>query len=142
MSGRPGTGTGTSVLGNGGIRAPLIERAGFGEPFGQDRLDEWLREVAPSIELQRWYGHRPQRFGEFRRRYPVRVAGADLPARPDQHALVDLAVLAWRLLVDSAADDLGHDASSGRFRSGSTLLVCEFIAFWVRGWCGDRWVPW
>ncbi|MFI2207116.1 DUF488 domain-containing protein [Streptomyces sp. NPDC020192] len=31
-------------------------------------LDEWLREVAPSVELQRWYGHHPQRFGEFRRR--------------------------------------------------------------------------
>ncbi|MER6065030.1 DUF488 family protein [Streptomyces sp. NPDC001792] len=25
-------------------------------------------KAAPSIELQRWYGHRPQRFGEFRRR--------------------------------------------------------------------------
>ncbi|MGW3815357.1 SLAC1 family transporter [Streptomyces sp. NPDC005046] len=32
-------------------------------------LDEWLPEVAPSAELQRWYGHNPQRFGEFRRRY-------------------------------------------------------------------------
>ncbi|MER6069725.1 DUF488 family protein [Streptomyces sp. NPDC001817] len=32
-------------------------------------LDEWLREVAPSVELQRWYGHHPQQFGEFRRRY-------------------------------------------------------------------------
>ncbi|WP_433448772.1 DUF488 family protein [Streptomyces sp. CA-142005] len=27
------------------------------------------RGVAPSIELQRWYGHHPQRFGAFRRRY-------------------------------------------------------------------------
>ncbi|HVV19411.1 MAG TPA: DUF488 family protein [Pseudonocardiaceae bacterium] len=32
-------------------------------------LDEWLREVAPSTELRRWYGHDPARFAEFRRRY-------------------------------------------------------------------------
>ncbi|MFF2363865.1 DUF488 family protein [Streptomyces sp. NPDC058122] len=32
-------------------------------------LDEWLREVAPSPELQRWYRYDPLRFGEFRRRY-------------------------------------------------------------------------
>ncbi|KNB53984.1 DUF488 domain-containing protein [Streptomyces caatingaensis] len=32
-------------------------------------LDEWLRDVAPSTELRRWYGHRPDRFPEFRRRY-------------------------------------------------------------------------
>jgi uncharacterized protein YeaO (DUF488 family) len=33
------------------------------------RLDEWARELAPSDELRRWYGHDPERFEEFRRRY-------------------------------------------------------------------------
>ncbi|GAA1539068.1 DUF488 family protein [Dactylosporangium maewongense] len=33
------------------------------------QLDEWLRDVAPSTELRRWYGHEPGRFDEFRRRY-------------------------------------------------------------------------
>ncbi len=33
------------------------------------RLDEWLRDVAPSTELRRWYGHEPGRFDEFRERY-------------------------------------------------------------------------
>jgi uncharacterized protein YeaO (DUF488 family) len=32
-------------------------------------LDEWMKEVAPSTQLRRWYGHRPERFTEFRRRY-------------------------------------------------------------------------
>jgi uncharacterized protein YeaO (DUF488 family) len=32
-------------------------------------LDEWLRDVAPSTELRRWYSHEPSRFSEFRRRY-------------------------------------------------------------------------
>ena len=39
------------------------------------RLDAWLRELAPSDDLRRWYGHDPERFEEFRRRY-VRELGA------------------------------------------------------------------
>ena len=33
------------------------------------RLDEWARDVAPSTELRKWYGHDPEKFPEFRRRY-------------------------------------------------------------------------
>ena len=33
------------------------------------RLDEWARDLAPSRELRRWFGHDPARFEEFRRRY-------------------------------------------------------------------------
>ncbi|HKI44778.1 MAG TPA: DUF488 family protein [Balneolales bacterium] len=33
------------------------------------RLDEWLKEIAPSAELRKWFGHNPDKFGEFRRRY-------------------------------------------------------------------------
>ena len=36
---------------------------------GGRRLDEWLRDIAPSTELRRWYSHKPDRFTEFRRRY-------------------------------------------------------------------------
>jgi len=32
-------------------------------------LDEWCKDVAPSDELRKWYGHDPGRFAEFRRRY-------------------------------------------------------------------------
>jgi uncharacterized protein YeaO (DUF488 family) len=32
-------------------------------------LDEWSKDVAPSTELRRWYGHDPEKFDEFRRRY-------------------------------------------------------------------------
>jgi uncharacterized protein YeaO (DUF488 family) len=35
----------------------------------QAHLDEWARELAPSSELRRWFGHDPARFAEFRRRY-------------------------------------------------------------------------
>jgi uncharacterized protein YeaO (DUF488 family) len=32
-------------------------------------LDEWYRVVAPSTALRTWYGHAPERFEEFGRRY-------------------------------------------------------------------------
>ena len=32
-------------------------------------LDEWCKDVAPSTELRRWYGHDPAKFAEFNRRY-------------------------------------------------------------------------
>jgi uncharacterized protein YeaO (DUF488 family) len=38
------------------------------------RLDEWARELAPSTELRRWFGHDPARFEEFRRRYLEELA--------------------------------------------------------------------
>ena len=38
------------------------------------RLDEWARELAPSPELRRWFGHDPSRFEEFRRRYRGELA--------------------------------------------------------------------
>jgi uncharacterized protein YeaO (DUF488 family) len=33
------------------------------------RIDEWARDLAPSDDLRRWFGHDPQRWAEFRRRY-------------------------------------------------------------------------
>jgi uncharacterized protein YeaO (DUF488 family) len=32
-------------------------------------MDAWMKDVAPSTELRRWYGHRVERWEEFRRRY-------------------------------------------------------------------------
>ena len=41
------------------------------------RLDKWARELAPSSELRRWFGHDPARFEEFRRRYRNELAAHD-----------------------------------------------------------------
>ena len=41
-------------------------------------IDCWLKEIAPSSELRRWFGHDPSRWEEFRRRYR-----AELSARPE-----------------------------------------------------------
>jgi len=39
------------------------------------RLNGWLRELAPSDALRRWFGHDPSRWAEFRRRYREELAG-------------------------------------------------------------------
>lgn len=33
------------------------------------RLDEWLKEIAPSDDLRKWFGHDPARWDDFRKRY-------------------------------------------------------------------------
>jgi uncharacterized protein YeaO (DUF488 family) len=33
------------------------------------KVDHWLRDIAPSTALRRWYGHEPTRWAEFKRRY-------------------------------------------------------------------------
>ncbi|MCC6773269.1 MAG: DUF488 domain-containing protein [Gemmatimonadaceae bacterium] len=42
------------------------------------QLDEWVKDVAPTSELRRWFAHDPARWSEFQRRYLV-----ELRANPD-----------------------------------------------------------
>lgn len=37
-------------------------------------LDGWVKDAAPSTALRRWYGHEPERFAEFARRYRAELA--------------------------------------------------------------------
>lgn len=48
------------------------------------QLDEWLKAVAPSTALRKWYGHDPQRFAEFAGRYRDEL-GAPEPAAALRH---------------------------------------------------------
>jgi uncharacterized protein YeaO (DUF488 family) len=36
-------------------------------------LDQWMKDIAPSAELRKWFGHNPARWDEFRRRYAAEV---------------------------------------------------------------------
>lgn len=38
------------------------------------KIDLWLKSVAPSNELRKWFGHNPERFAEFDRRYRAELA--------------------------------------------------------------------
>jgi uncharacterized protein YeaO (DUF488 family) len=37
------------------------------------KVDVWLKEIAPSTELRRWYGHDPDKWSEFKSRYSVEL---------------------------------------------------------------------
>lgn len=63
-------------------------------------LDEWARELAPSDGLRRWFGHVPERFDEFARRYR-----GELAAHPETlRALRRRARAATLTIVFSARD--------------------------------------
>jgi uncharacterized protein YeaO (DUF488 family) len=38
-------------------------------------VDLWLRDIAPTTELRKWYGHVPERWPEFQERYARELAG-------------------------------------------------------------------
>ena len=65
-------------------------------------LDDWCKDVAPSTELREWYGHDPERYEEFARRYQVELQE---PARAAAFAqLQDLA--GGRLTLLTATKEL------------------------------------
>jgi uncharacterized protein YeaO (DUF488 family) len=68
--------------GNGG-RAFLVDRVWpRGVRKSELRIDGWLREAAPSNELRRWFGHRRERFAEFRDRYRAELDADPRAVRP------------------------------------------------------------
>jgi uncharacterized protein YeaO (DUF488 family) len=71
-------------------------------------IDDWMRDVAPSDALRRWFGHDPARWAEFRERYRREldtVAGRELVAD-----LVRRARRGTITLVYSAHDEEHNDA--------------------------------
>lgn len=39
------------------------------------KLDLWLKEIAPSTELRKWFGHVPDKYPEFKKRYLQELSG-------------------------------------------------------------------
>ncbi|ORV97915.1 DUF488 domain-containing protein [Mycobacterium kyorinense] len=70
------------------------------------RVGTWYKDVAPSKELREWYGHKPERFDEFAKRYEKELQGND--------ALDELRKLAKRepvTLVTATRDVEGSQAA-------------------------------
>lgn len=36
-------------------------------------IDQWVKDIAPSTSLRKWFGHEPARFNEFARRYHLEL---------------------------------------------------------------------
>jgi uncharacterized protein YeaO (DUF488 family) len=65
------------------------------------KLDAWPRDVTPSTALRKWYGHQPERFAEFRRRY-----GAELARSPEQLAALRGLIKGHAATLVTATHDL------------------------------------
>lgn len=68
--------------------------------------DAWLKEVAPSTALRKWFGHRVERWNEFRRRYMK-----ELNANPDAWAPLLEASRRGTVTLLYSAHDLEHNGA-------------------------------
>jgi uncharacterized protein YeaO (DUF488 family)/DNA-binding MarR family transcriptional regulator len=92
------------------VRGVLVDRLW---PRGVSRSEApfgtWLKEVAPSTELRRWYGHVPERFDRFATRYRRELSQA--PAREAVTRLREMAA-GGHLVLFTATRDLERSGAS------------------------------
>jgi len=60
---------------DGGFRVLVDRLWPRGVSKARAELDEWLKEAAPSTELREWFGHRPERWEGFAKRYVQELEG-------------------------------------------------------------------
>ena len=101
--------------GSAGYRALVDRLWPRGVSKSQADIDEWIKDVAPSTELRRWYGHDTARFEEFARRYRDELTRS--PAAEAVQHLVSIA-RRRRLTLITATRDVEH--------SGAVVL-CEHL---------------
>jgi uncharacterized protein YeaO (DUF488 family) len=68
-------------------------------------IDFWLKDLAPSTELRKWFGHEPEKWPEFQKKYRAELKG--------NAALSELKALSRQgdvTLVYAAKDELHNDA--------------------------------
>ena len=95
-------------------------------------LDEWCKAVAPSTSLRTWYGHDPERFEEFGRRYRSEL---DEPERAEvlQH-LRELARYRTVTLLTGTTDAEISQAGGGSSQTSpqrSSTFVTDHAVPWV-----------
>ncbi|TLG76847.1 DUF488 family protein [Methylocystis sp. B8] len=71
-------------------------------------IDFWVKDVAPSDTLRRWFGHRPERWEEFEKRYRAELATPETQQQID--AIRDLARKDHVTLLYAAHDEAMNNA--------------------------------
>lgn len=67
-------------------------------------LDLWLKELGPTSDLRKWFGHKPEKFNEFRKKYLVELAN-----NPASRELKDLAKKHKTITLLYSAKDEEHN---------------------------------
>lgn len=70
------------------------------------RIEAWERDLAPSTELRRWFGHDPHRWAEFRHRYRTELDSDDVTEDLDR--LVER-IRSGRITLVYGAKDTEHN---------------------------------
>lgn len=74
---------------------------------------KWVKEVAPSASLRKWYGHEPEKWKEFQKRYRLELAKN---------------TAAWKPLVDAAkAGDVTLLTSTHDVEISHAMVLREFL---------------
>lgn len=90
-------------------RRVLVDRVWpRGRSRDQLRLDAWERDLAPSGDLRRWFGHDPERWEAFRARYRAELVSPDRQRLLDE--LADHARAGRVTLVYGARDEEHNQA--------------------------------
>ena len=76
------------------------------------QLDAWLKDLAPSTDLRKWFSHDPEKWDEFRRRY-----FAELNASPE----------AWRPLLQNLSKPLTLIYSSHDQEHNNAVALREYL---------------
>ena len=69
------------------------------------KVDHWLKEVAPSTALRQWFGHDPEKWAEFQKRYR-----AELKSNPAMDELRALSAQGSVTLLYAARDQVHNEA--------------------------------
>ena len=69
-------------------------------------VDEWMKDIAPSAELRRWFGHAPAKWADFGRRYRRELRAH----KSELDALAKLASRRRVTIVYGARDEAHNDA--------------------------------
>lgn len=77
-------------------------------------IDLWLKDVAPSTELRRWFGHDPTRWAVFQDRYRAELAGSKALA-----ALLEIVNQGRPVTLLFGAHDAQHN------NARALLSICE-----------------
>ena len=93
----------------------LVDRIGpRGVSKEKARIDVWMKEIAPSDQLRKWFAHDPKRWVEFQKRYREELrAKAELTKQLRELEKTHRTVT----LIYSARDD----------RRNQALVLCAFL---------------
>ena len=69
------------------------------------RVDLWLKEIAPSTALRKWFGHKPSRWEEFKKRYCAELRNNE------QVSLLEREISAGKVTLVYGAQDREHNGA-------------------------------